>query len=63
LIRADTMGELLDVAALLASQPLPEGRAVGVVTNAGGPGVMCADALEAAGLELADLGHRLHLRL
>src|SRR5215471_423811 len=43
-IRADTLGELFDVATLLASQPPPAGRRVGIVTNAGGLGIMCADA-------------------
>jgi acetyl coenzyme A synthetase (ADP forming)-like protein len=51
-LRAQTLGELLDVAALLAKQPLPEGRRVGIVTNAGGLGILCADSCEAAGLEL-----------
>ena len=37
-IRADTLGELFDVAALLAHQPLPAGARVAIVTNAGGPG-------------------------
>ena len=47
IIRTDTFRELLDVAALLASQPLPEGRRVGIVTNAGGPAILCADACDA----------------
>ena len=55
-IRADTLGQLLDVASLLATQPLPAGRSVAVVTNAGGLGILCADACEAAGLELPSLG-------
>ncbi len=55
-IRADTLGQLLDVASLLATQPLPGGRSVAVVTNAGGLGILCADACEAAGLELPALG-------
>jgi acetyl coenzyme A synthetase (ADP forming)-like protein len=50
--RAETLEELLDATALLASQPLPRGRRVGVLTNAGGLGILCADACEAAGLEL-----------
>jgi acetate---CoA ligase (ADP-forming) len=54
-IRTDTLGELLDVASLLASQPIPAGNRVAVVTNSGGPGIMCADACEAEGLELAEL--------
>ncbi len=52
MIRVDTIEELFAVASLLANQPLPEGRRVGVVTNAGGPGILAADALEATGLEL-----------
>ena len=39
-IRADTLGELFDVAALLAGQPLPRGPRVAIVTNAGGPGIL-----------------------
>jgi acetyl coenzyme A synthetase (ADP forming)-like protein len=54
-IRADTLGQLLNVASLLSSQPLPKGRTVAVITNAGGLGILCADACEAAGLELPDL--------
>jgi acetyl coenzyme A synthetase (ADP forming)-like protein len=55
-LRAKTLEELVDAAALLSSQPLPQGRRVGVVTNAGGLGILCADACEAAGLELPQLG-------
>ena len=54
-IRADTLGGLLDVAALLSSQPVPRGRRVAVLTNAGGLGILCADACELAGLELPQL--------
>jgi len=51
-IRTDTVGEQLDVAALLAAQPLPRGSRVAIVTNAGGPGIACADACAAAGLRV-----------
>jgi acetyl coenzyme A synthetase (ADP forming)-like protein len=54
-LRARTLEELVDVAGLLSSQPLPRGRRVGVLTNAGGLGILCADACEAAGLELPEL--------
>src|SRR5262249_38703194 len=40
-IRAETLEELLDATALLASQPLPRGRRVGLLTNAGGLGILC----------------------
>ncbi|HEY3182198.1 MAG TPA: GNAT family N-acetyltransferase [Gaiellaceae bacterium] len=51
-IRAGSLEELIDVATLLSAQPAPRGRRVAVLTNAGGLGIMCADASEAAGLEL-----------
>jgi acetate---CoA ligase (ADP-forming) len=51
-IRARTLEELIDVAALLSAQPVPRGRRVALVTNAGGLGILAADACEAAGLEL-----------
>jgi acyl-CoA synthetase (NDP forming) len=54
-IRTSTLEELFDVAVLLATQPTPAGRRVGVVTNAGGPGILLADACEAQGLELPQL--------
>ncbi|HXE31092.1 MAG TPA: acetate--CoA ligase family protein [Terriglobales bacterium] len=49
-VRTDTLEEMFGAAALLAHQPLPAGRRVGIVTNAGGPGILCADACEAEGL-------------
>jgi acetyl coenzyme A synthetase (ADP forming)-like protein len=54
-IRANTLEEFFDVATLLAHQPLPAGRRVAIVTNAGGPGILAADTAEAAGIELATL--------
>jgi len=62
-IRTDTLAELFDVAALLANQPLPAGRRVGIVTNAGGPGILCADTCEAGGLEIVPLSEELRGRL
>ncbi|MFJ5778884.1 GNAT family N-acetyltransferase [Streptomyces sp. NPDC093094] len=47
-----SVGELLETAALFHSQPLPEGSRVAVVTNAGGAGVLTADACAEAGLVL-----------
>jgi acyl-CoA synthetase (NDP forming)/RimJ/RimL family protein N-acetyltransferase len=49
-VRTDTLDEMLDVADLLVHQPLPAGPRVAIVTNVGGPAVMCADACEARGL-------------
>ena len=62
-IRTDSLAELLDVAALLENQPLPGGRRVGIITNAGGPGIMCADACEAGGLEVPELPDDMRDRL
>ena len=49
-IPADSLGELVDTAALLAHQPLPPGDRVAILTNAGGAGVLAADACAEAGL-------------
>src|SRR5256886_4759024 len=54
-IRTDTIEELFDTALLLGSQPVPTGPRVAILTNAGGPGIMAADACESAGLTLAKL--------
>ena len=54
-LRAETVGEMFDVAGLLARQPLPRGDRVAVLTNAGGPGIACADACETAGLRIERL--------
>jgi acyl-CoA synthetase (NDP forming) len=54
-IRCDTMEQMFDIAMLLANQPVPHGNRVGIVTNAGGPGIMASDACEAHGLEIVTL--------
>ena len=54
-IRARTLEELVDAASFFSTQPLPAGRRVAVLTNAGGLGILCADACDAAGLELPEL--------
>jgi len=62
-IRADTLAEMFDLAAVLGSQPLPQGRRVAIVTNAGGPGILCADTCEAGGLLVPDLADATKARL
>ncbi len=62
-IRTDTLEELFEVASLLVSQPLPHGRRVGIVTNAGGPGILAADAAEAQGLQVPVLSPETQTRL
>ncbi|HYB25098.1 MAG TPA: GNAT family N-acetyltransferase [Solirubrobacteraceae bacterium] len=54
-IRTDTMHQLFDVAALLSAQPVPRGDRVAIVTNGGGPGILCVDALQANGVDVAGL--------
>lgn len=62
-VRTDTLAELFDVASLLANQPLPRGSRVGIITNAGGPAILCADACEARGLEVSVLSDESQARL
>ena len=62
-IRADTIDEMFDVASCLDLQPLPHGRRVAILTNAGGPGILAADACEAAGLTLARFSEETRTRL
>jgi acetate---CoA ligase (ADP-forming) len=62
-IQADSLEELADAAVLLSSQPLPRGRRVALLTNAGGLGILCADACAAAGLELPPLSEETRARL
>lgn len=63
IVRAYTMDELFDLAMAFAYAPLPSGRRVAVVTNAGGPGVMATDALERHGLLLSSLASDTERRL
>ncbi|UCC71736.1 MAG: acetate--CoA ligase family protein [Gemmatimonadota bacterium] len=54
-IRVDTVEGLFDMGMGFGNAPLPKGNRVAVVTNAGGPGIIIADALESQGLEVAEL--------
>ncbi|MCU0506540.1 MAG: bifunctional GNAT family N-acetyltransferase/acetate--CoA ligase family protein, partial [Chloroflexi bacterium] len=62
-VRTDTLGEFFDAAAVLANQPLPTGRRVGIVTNGGGPGILAADACEADGLIVPPLADAVRAEL
>jgi acetyl coenzyme A synthetase (ADP forming)-like protein len=53
IIRTTTLEELFDAATLLAHQPLPAGARVAILSNAGGPAILAADACEAQGLVLS----------
>ncbi len=54
-LRAQNSEEVFDWARALAWCPLPRGPRMAVLTNAGGPGAIAVDALEASGLVLAEL--------
>jgi acetate---CoA ligase (ADP-forming) len=54
-IRAESLEEMFDLAAALENQPLPRGRRVAIVTNAGGPAILCTDVCEAGGLVIPEL--------
>jgi acetyl coenzyme A synthetase (ADP forming)-like protein len=54
-IRTNTLEELMDVATLFSTQPVPIGPRVGAITNGGGAGILLADACEAHGLKLPEL--------
>jgi len=53
--RADTFEALFDYATALSMQPPPRGDSILIITNAGGPGTMAADAVEKAGMRVAEL--------
>ena len=57
IIATTSFGELLEAAVLLASQPVPAGSRVCIISNAGGAGVLAADACVEAGLAVATLSH------
>ena len=55
IVRADTFEALFDYAMALAMQPPPKGDNVAIITNAGGPGIMAADAVELSGMNVCVL--------
>lgn len=62
-LRADTVEALFDAAIAFSKAPLPKGRRVAILTNAGGPGIIIADACEGFGLEVAPLSEETQSRL
>jgi len=63
IIRCFSVKSQFDFAQAFANQPLPAGGQVAVITNAGGPGIMAADAIEQKGLEFAKLADETVKRL
>lgn len=62
-IRVDTLEEMFGTASLLANQPVPKGPRVGIITNAGGPGILAVDSLESNGLEIVTLSQELQEKI
>ena len=54
ILLANTISELFDYALALSNQPIPTGRGIAIVTNAGGPGIVTADLSMLRGLRLAN---------
>lgn len=54
-LRARSMQEFFDLAVAFAHLPVPKGDRVAIVTNSGGPGILTSDAVELAGLQMAQL--------
>jgi len=51
-------GELIQAAAAFATQPIPKGNRVGIITNTGGPAVIATDVMVGAGLTLPPLSEK-----
>ncbi len=62
-VRADNFEALFDYATALAMQPLPKGDRVAIITNAGGPGIMAADAVENLGMQVKPLESSISMAL
>ncbi|HEX6746889.1 MAG TPA: acetate--CoA ligase family protein [Longimicrobium sp.] len=62
-LRAETVEEMFDLAMAFSHQPMPRGNRVAIVTNAGGPGIIIADACEAHGLAVTELTEATRARL
>jgi acetate---CoA ligase (ADP-forming) len=62
-IRVDTVEELFDLAMAFGELPIPRGNSVAIITNAGGPGIIIADACEAGGLAVRELSPETQAKL
>ncbi len=63
IIRAESTQELFDFAKAFSAQQPPKGKRVGIITNAGGPGIMATDALSTTTLKLADISKQTQEKL
>lgn len=62
-LRANSVEELFDMAMAFGHLPLPKGNRVAIITNAGGPGIIIADACESHGLDVVELAPEVQARL
>ncbi len=62
-IRVNSIQAMFNAAEVLTNQPLPKGPRVGILTNAGGPGVMAADACDGLGLKVMPLSSETQAKL
>lgn len=62
-LRVNNISDLFEMAAVLAKQPLPRGKRLTIVTNAGGPGVLATDALISGGGELSPISVEMEEKL
>jgi acetyl coenzyme A synthetase (ADP forming)-like protein len=62
-MRAESVEELFDMALAFGHLPVPKGNRVAILTNAGGPGIMIADACESTGLSVVELSPEIQARL
>lgn len=63
IIRVSTIEQLIDMVGAFSRTPLPKGDRVVILTNAGGPAIMAADAVESQGLSMAELAGETQERL
>ncbi|MFZ0389974.1 MAG: acetate--CoA ligase family protein [Calditrichia bacterium] len=63
ILRADSVEELFDLSLAFSSQPIPGGKRVAVITNAGGPAILATDALERYGLQMASISEETQQKL
>jgi len=55
IIKAEIFEQMFDYASAFAMQPLPRGNRIAIITNAGGPGILAADAVENSGMVVTPL--------
>ncbi|MHA1443467.1 MAG: acetate--CoA ligase family protein [Candidatus Hodarchaeales archaeon] len=54
IVRVNDWEEMINASKVFATQPLPNGNKIAVITNGGGVGVMTSDAISMEGMDLAD---------